>query len=354
MSGNGGLALRTAMAGMLAMAVAMGIGRFVYTPILPMMNVAGELSMATGGLLAGANFLGYLVGALGATLPVFMAERRRWFYLALALSVATSLAMAIDFGFAYMAVIRFASGVASAFAMIFISALVMARLQAEKSPQLVSLHFGGVGLGISVSAISVALVDNAALGWQMAWLVAGMLSLAGWLAIRFILPPTLPEIRHRVVAGSSRKRSGGIVLFILGYGLFGFGYVITATFINAMARAEPVLAPIEPWVWLVVGLAGIPSIWFWNRLAAHWRDRCVCAGMPGRSGWNLRFACVRGAVGTAGFGGTSGFYLHRSNGDWPRQGARNGAGQSGIDDCLDDGCLWRRTDGRAGHCGLAV
>ena len=55
-----------AVAGLAALAVAMGIGRFAFTPILPMMREDGVLTIADGGWLASANYLGYLVGALSA------------------------------------------------------------------------------------------------------------------------------------------------------------------------------------------------------------------------------------------------------------------------------------------------
>ena len=55
-----------ALAGLTALGVAMGIGRFAFTPILPMMQQDFAMSLGEGGWLASANYLGYLVGALSA------------------------------------------------------------------------------------------------------------------------------------------------------------------------------------------------------------------------------------------------------------------------------------------------
>ncbi len=53
-----------ALAGMVSLGVAMGIGRFAFTPILPMMLADGVLDLPAASWLASANYLGYLVGAL--------------------------------------------------------------------------------------------------------------------------------------------------------------------------------------------------------------------------------------------------------------------------------------------------
>jgi hypothetical protein len=63
---------------------------------------------------------------------------------------------------------------------------------------------------------------------------------------------------------------------LCGYDVFGFGYVVTATFLVAIVRASPQLRTAEPLVWLVVGLTGIPSIVIWTRAASRY-------GISGRS-----------------------------------------------------------------------
>ncbi|MBS0243971.1 MAG: YbfB/YjiJ family MFS transporter, partial [Proteobacteria bacterium] len=88
--------VRLAIGGCLAMAAAMGIGRFVYTPILPVMITTLDWSKVDAGLVASANFLGYLIGALLVGRGVFAANPRRWLVVALAISSLTTGAMAIS------------------------------------------------------------------------------------------------------------------------------------------------------------------------------------------------------------------------------------------------------------------
>lgn len=261
--------LRAALAGMFTMAIVMGIGRFVYTPLLPLMAEAGAFDAAEAGFVAGANYLGYLIGALLASLAVFIPQRRFWAFAGLVASVATTAALAAQPGIAAMALIRFTSGLASAFAMIFATSIVMRRLALEGRPGLVAGHFAGVGVGIALSAMLVSALATNGVEWPQIWLAAAALALAMLVAVRVLMPGPLAsggisEAQEKVGGRFSRV----LWLCIAGYGFFGFGYVISATFINAMAQAEPALHHVLPWVWIVVGLSAIPSVWIWNRAAA--------------------------------------------------------------------------------------
>nr|WP_316785119.1 YbfB/YjiJ family MFS transporter [Streptomyces sasae] len=59
-----GIALR----GAAALAASNGVGRFVYTPILPLMHDQAGLSATSGANLAAANYVGYLAGSFAPRL----------------------------------------------------------------------------------------------------------------------------------------------------------------------------------------------------------------------------------------------------------------------------------------------
>jgi predicted MFS family arabinose efflux permease len=253
-----------AFGGLAAMAAALGIGRFVYTPILPEMIPALGWSKADAGLVASANFLGYLIGALLAGRPFAVARPRRWLLSALAISVVTTAGMAGPSDLISFLALRFFGGAASAFVIVCASTLVLERLSHTGRGSLSAIHFAGVGFGIMVSAVAVSalLADDA--GWRSLWIGAGAVAMLAAIAAAFLIPA------DNAVASSMPKSSGamsaGIGAMIAAYGLFGFGYVITATFLVAIVRMTAEIRVLEPWIWVLFGLAAVPSVTIWRRL----------------------------------------------------------------------------------------
>jgi predicted MFS family arabinose efflux permease len=252
-----------AFGGAIALASAMGIGRFAYTPILPEMVAALHLSASEAGLIASANFAGYLIGALIAAASFFVPRRRGWMLGALLVSALTTGAMAATSALLAFLLLRFAGGFASAFALIFTSSLVLDRLSESGRGHMAGHQFAGVGAGIAISAVLVAFLAAQHVAWQWQWLACAALSVLALAAVAILIPSRLHA------AGSGGGRNGttlGVPLaaLIVAYGLFGFGYVITATFLVQLVRTNPAIMPLEPYVWLIVGLAAVPSVPLWT------------------------------------------------------------------------------------------
>lgn len=259
---------KLALGGMLAMAGAMGIGRFIYTPILPPMAEGLALSGGQAGLIASANFLGYLAGALAAAASRLPGGARGWMLASLAVSAATTGIMGTVDGMAVFLTLRFVGGAASAFVLVLASSLVLERLAEAGRGGLSAMHFAGVGVGIAASALLTWGIDSGLTasvsgnGWRWMWIGGGIVTATAFCAVAMLVPGMREE------RAAQRTTNGATSLIrlwplVTAYGLFGFGYVITATFIVAIVRGAPELRAIEPFVWLVVGLAGAPSVAVW-------------------------------------------------------------------------------------------
>src|SRR5690348_431061 len=140
-----------ALSGLVALAIAMGIGRFAFTPLLPMMQEDAGLSVAAGGWLASANYAGYLIGALLAMHLTF--DRAATIRAALCTIGLTTLAMGLTDWFIPWAALRAIAGLASAWALISVSAWSLERLSPLKRPLLSAAVFSGVGAGIALAGL---------------------------------------------------------------------------------------------------------------------------------------------------------------------------------------------------------
>ncbi|HSW22345.1 MAG TPA: YbfB/YjiJ family MFS transporter [Burkholderiaceae bacterium] len=256
-----------AIGGLLSMAAANGIDRFIYTPILPVMAEALGWTASQAGLIASANYLGYLSGALFAARPGLRGSRRRWLLPALATSAICTAGMALTASLPLMGVLRFVGGFAGAVAIIMATALVVDRLAAGGRGSLAPVHFAGVGMGIVVSAVIVAGLRFAGHGWRSMWLCAGVASLCCAACVASLIrnAAAVPA----VAAPSGRWPAIGprLGMLIAANTLSAFGYVITATFIVALVRSSPRLQPLEASIWVVFGLAAAPSVALWLWLA---------------------------------------------------------------------------------------
>jgi predicted MFS family arabinose efflux permease len=265
-SGARATPFKIAAAGGVLMAAAMGIGRFVYTPLLPHMQEALHLTPAISGWIASANYLGYLAGALVTTVMPPPNAPRRVIAFGIVLSAITTALMAAGPPVALFASFRFLGGLASALVLVYTTPIVFLRLAEVRAERYISLLFGGVGAGMAVSALLVSALAAAGFDWRVQWLASGVVTALALFALLYI-----PDIqRHRTSASSDKLQwPRGLPALLASYTLFGFGYVITATFIVVIVRENASLRPLEPVIWTIVGVAGIPSVWAWTVLAGR-------------------------------------------------------------------------------------
>lgn len=276
--------LAVALAGMAALAVAMGIGRFAFTPLLPMMLHDGVVTLAGGSWLATANYLGYLIGALACMALPWVAPRarQRWHAVrlarwGLAATVLLTLGMALPLPGAWPA-LRFAAGVASALVFLNVSVWCMVRLVALGQAALGGLIFCGPGLGIVLTGLSASAM--VALGWPAAagWAVFGVLSVGLCTAIWPVLqglalpaPAAAAQTSALALPGQGPLARTGLTL---AYGLAGLGYIVTATFLPVIARAAlPAGSPWPDLFWPLFGAGVALGALLSTRTPAAWDRR---------------------------------------------------------------------------------
>lgn len=251
-------ALQIAMAGMAALAVAMGIGRFAFTPILPMMQNDAGLSVVSGGYLASANYLGYLVGSLLAT-RLRVRDETAVLGSMLLIGIAT-LAMGFVDHYPSWLLLRLVAGIANAWIAIFAFSWCLDRLAAVQRPLLNSLIFTGVGAGTMLAGLVCVVLMRLAATSAQAWITFGVLALAITAAVWTTY--AAGGAMHHTAA---RSRAGGVpwsreaLLLVFCFGASGFGYIIPATFLPAMARAIIRDPAVFGWAWPVFGLAAMAS-----------------------------------------------------------------------------------------------
>jgi predicted MFS family arabinose efflux permease len=202
--------------------------------------------------------------------PPFAADARKWLLIALAVSTATTLGMGLPPNVYAIMALRFAGGAASAFVIVCASTVVLDRLAASGRAGLAAIHFAGVGAGILVSAAAVAASSANRMGWQSLWAVSGVLAALAALMAAILLRPAADSALRRPSAAAGGIRPAPVtkplVRMIVAYGLFGFGYVITATFLVTIVRQSPAIEPLEPWIWMLFGVSAVPSVPLWQWL----------------------------------------------------------------------------------------
>lgn len=247
-----------ALAGLAALAVAMGIGRFAFTPVMPMMLQDAGLTMASGALLASSNYLGYLIGALSAMAIRIRPERAIRGGLA-TIGIST-IAMGFSLPLAAWLLLRLIAGVASAWVLISVSEWCLETLAVYRRPFLNSLVFAGVGSGIAAAGLLCIALTKGNAGSACAWTALGLLAACVTALIWRSFTPHGPAAgaAGRATAGVFRWNAGAMRL-VCCYGVFGFGYIIPATFLPVMAKSVLPGSAAFGWSWPVFGLAAALS-----------------------------------------------------------------------------------------------
>jgi predicted MFS family arabinose efflux permease len=268
----------------------MGIGRFAFTPLLPMMLADGLVDLAAAGWLASANYLGYLVGALLCTVQPWIWSRWRGLPPVDGPSVvrgglvATGLltmAMALPWA-GLWPTLRFAAGVTSALVFVHASGWCLALLARRGQAALGGAMYAGPGAGIVASGLLAGAMVSWQWGAHRAWLVFGglafVLAALVWRTVRSEPAATAPGPAAAAREEHPTRQSAEVAWLAAAYGLAGFGYIITATFLPVIARmALPGSGALDLF-WPLFGLGVIVGALLATRVRLAGDLRLVLAG----------------------------------------------------------------------------
>jgi len=279
-----------AFIGLYCMAVVMGYGRFLFTATLPDIMMQLSLSTTIAGWLASINYIGYFIGAL---IAMFVPQRSTWQTMMLwtVVSVITTILLVIpDLSLNLWYVIRLLAGIASGIAMILSSSFVIQNLSTERRSVLSAVHYAGIGVGISASAILTWWLLMLGYHFDKIWLVAGISSLP-LLWLLYAIRPTLSKAKNlhpqnsqhfskrlsmhqtylnfkRALYEAIAGHHKAIALLSASYVLAGFGYITSATFLPVMATQRLTAHSYSGLlIWLVVGVFAMLSNPLWGALA---------------------------------------------------------------------------------------
>ncbi len=261
--------LKVLFAGIFSQILCVGIARFSYTPLLPVMQDQTWIGDAEGGWLAAINYTGYMCGALIAASVGDLQLKDRLYRIGLVLAVVTTAGMAMTENMLLWSFLRFLSGLSSAGSMLIASGLILNWLIRHQHRSELGIHFAGAGLGIAFAAVVVEVFLRLSMNWADQWLWFSVLGLVLAVPAWRWLPP--PSASPAVPAGTSMKDNPPgkrfLWLMMAAYFCAGYGYVVSATFIVAIVEREPELAGMGQLAFLIVGLSAVPAVMAWDLIA---------------------------------------------------------------------------------------
>lgn len=256
---------KTLVGGVVMLIIAMGIGRFSYTSILPLMQSQAHLSVTESGYLAGSNNMGYLIAAFGAGFITWGTRRAYHLRIQLVLCIILTGLMGITSSFLWWMILRFLAGFSSGLIFVLSSSLVLDALFSDKREKWAGIFYGGVGIGIVLAGLLTPVLSF--FTWRGTWIglliISIILIIPVWSFIRDKEPK--PITKNAESQSSSAENPAIFGWLLVAYGLEGLGYIVSATFLVAMVKQMPQVSSFADYSWIIVGIAAVPSsvIWSW-------------------------------------------------------------------------------------------
>ena len=257
--------------GVCGLVLTIGLARFAYTPLLPSLQAQTGLTDAGAGGLAAINYAGYITGALATAWIDDVRWRHRLYSTGLWLAILTTAAMALTDWMPAWALWRYLGGLCGATGMLLGSGLVLGWLMRQGRRPELGAFFMGIGLSIVVTALGSWALGRLWPLWSNQWLALAAVGLIFFIPAWRWRPPVPPQVTAQASAAPAVSRRW-LLTMAASYFAAGWGFVISATFTVAMVEREPALAGQGPWAWALVGLAAMPAVFVWDRVARRIGD----------------------------------------------------------------------------------
>ncbi|MCM2295939.1 YbfB/YjiJ family MFS transporter [Rhodoferax sp.] len=265
--------LKVLSAGIFSLILVLGVARFAYTPLLPLMQQQAGLGVAEAGWLAAINYAGYLTGALMASRISSLVLKDRLYRIGMVLAIVSTLMMGLSTNLLVWAISRYVAGLTSAAGMLLGTGLIMNWLIRHNHRSELGIHFAGIGLGIAGCAGAVMLFTPW-LDWREQWFAftaLGCLLLVP--ALRWLPPPDTSGLTTSGQKLQDQPPSSLYLrVFMAAYFCAGFGYVVSVTFIVAIVNQLPGLHGWGNLVFLAIGIGAAPACINWDFIARRSGD----------------------------------------------------------------------------------
>ena len=265
--------LRVLTAGIMSLIVLVGIARFAYTPILPIMQQQAGLGIYEAGWLATINYVGYLCGAIIASQISSLVLKDKLYRIGLIVAVVSTLGMGLTDNIWLWSALRFFAGLSSAAGLLLASGLIMNWLIRNGHRSELGIHFSGMGLGIIVCSLLVEFASRS-FDWQTQWYLLTVLGVVLLIPAWAWLPrPDTSGVSNSGQTLVDKPPSALFMrLFMLSYFCAGVGMVVSSTFIVSIIDQQPSLAGLGAWTFMILGVGAAPACIVWDLVARRMGD----------------------------------------------------------------------------------
>lgn len=258
-------------AGICSLILTVGIARFAYTPLLPVMRSETWLTDVAGGWLATFNYMGYMSGALLAASISSLQLKFKLYRVGLIIGVLSVTGMAFTQNMWLWSMLRYLAGLSGAAGLLIGSGLMLNWMLTKGHRPELGIHFGGLGGGIIMSGLAAVIMLAWQLNWAEQWQAFGLLGALFFIPAWLWLPAPAPAHQQAALTQEPPSRQW-LTMMIMTYFCAGFGFVVSATFTVAMVEKIPALSGWGNWVWMLVGIAATPACFIWDRISRNIGD----------------------------------------------------------------------------------